>query len=123
MCLELVVISFLVRLAYLWLIRTWVFYLLILFYLGGLIILFLYLISLLNIKKLEAFYACNPRLGMLLFLRGFVVFEKIKRFEIRRIFYLEYGILMLAGVMFLGLVLVVKLVEFNSGSLKCYRDG
>lgn len=73
-------------------------------------------------KKLEAFLTSDLMVVVLILRWGFLRLELAEAMEILTIFHFESTILILAWVIFLGLVLVVKIVEFNLGSLKCYLN-
>ena len=121
--LELIIISVLVRIFCLFFLRKWIFYVIILFYLGGLIILFLYLISLFNVKKVGIYglrKSCNFLfLMIIIFVYRFFRKNRVS-LELSDMFFKNRVVLILALLLLLVLILVVKVVEYYEGAIKCF---
>jgi len=88
--------------------------------LGGLIILFLYLVSLISLVKLEVYkFNIIILLGAVRFIfpRFFIDFSLM--LEFRSVFFFDNIFIFLGIVLLLILLIVVKTVDFYGGALKC----
>lgn len=87
---------------------------------GGLIILFLYLVSLISLVKLEVYKFNLVMLFVvvrLIFPRFFINFNLM--LEFRSVFFFDNIFIFLGVVLLLILLIVVKTVDFYGGALKC----
>lgn len=107
--------------------NKWAGFAIALFYLGGIIILFIYLVSLVTIEKIkfESLMKKLSVLAFLLLLRYLVNFTDVNLifFNITSVYNISSIISPgLGAALFVGLISVIQIVEFNKGPIKPSRN-